>query len=107
MEKIVEAVLKAEQVAESAVAEAREKAAKLKNTVEQSIAEQFKDTHAAAQQLIKEGIEKARKTAETEYKTAVEEADKANLTFLEDKRVKINELVGQVVNLISVSELNR
>lgn len=107
MQKIVEEVLAAEEKAKTLLENARQEATRLKNSVEQEMADKIKTAREQAQEFIKEGIRKTRETANAEYEKIITETEKANALFMTENAEKIEALVKKVSEIIITPEFYR
>jgi vacuolar-type H+-ATPase subunit H len=107
MQEIIDEVLKVEEEANGVVSKAQETALQMKTDADNELNNRIKDAREESRQSISREVEKARAAADSEYREAIDRANREKDKFLGENRDRIKEIVGEIADLIITPEYDR
>jgi len=103
MKEVVDEILAAEKRVEQTLADARHKAAQIRQESEKEVSAIVTAAHEEAQRIIQETVTSARKEAEASREKALKDVESGNRFLRERSKDRINALVDEVASLITTS----
>ncbi|MBN1307257.1 MAG: hypothetical protein JXA18_05035 [Chitinispirillaceae bacterium] len=101
MKEVVNEILAAEKRVEQTLSDARRKAAEIRQESEKEVAAIIAAAHEEAQRIIRETSDAARMEAETRREKALNDIASENRVLRERSRGRIDDLIDEIVSLIS------
>ena len=107
MLEIVQEILEAEQKAEAILAEARERAGKLRADAESNAQEQLSTARARAAELVQTRLGQTRADLDRKYQAVVEQAAATTAAFPDANAEGVDALISNIVQFICEPEYRR
>jgi vacuolar-type H+-ATPase subunit H len=100
MKRIIEDVLQAEEKVGAIIKEARNEATEIRRLAEAEISQKTGDAKQKAREMVQTAVEEAKKDAERITKEKLELVDSRKDTLLENRADEVENLVGEICEMI-------
>jgi len=107
MKRIIEDVFQAEEKVSLVLGQARNKASEIRQSVEKEISDKMSDAKQKAREIIQANVEDAKKEAERIREEKLKQADQEKDTLLNNNTDTIDNLVGNICNIILTTEYEK
>ena len=107
MKKIIEEVLQTEEKVSVVLAQARNKASEIRQSVEKEISEKTNDVKQKAREIIQTTVEEAKIEAEHLREEKLKQADQEKNTLFNNNTDTMDNLVDNICNIILSTEYKK